>query len=132
MTDTTVNKANIGLKIIDFLTLFTKGVRQINSTEQLAKILAEYPALSEEDVEGHWKSWAFKLDDFIRIYFKDQALRGEAGFDDSPNTDFYDLPFYQRVSTYWTSRVFGEEVDQFWICHIEDVEETINYIKKSS
>ena len=104
----------IGLKIIDFLTLLNKGGRQID--------LTKYPALTIEDVEGHWKSWAFKLDDLMRIYFKEQ------GFDDHPNRDFEDLPFYHRVSIYWTSQVFGDDLD-YYTHHSEDVIETINYIK---
>ena len=61
--------------------------------------LIKYPALTLDDMNDNWKEWVFSLDSLIYTYFK------EEGFNDGVII-FKDLPFYQRVSTYWLSKVF--------------------------
>ena len=110
----------IGLKIIDFLTLL-KTLLENNFMGGEEVNLIKYPALTLDDMNDNWKEWVFSLDSLIYTYFK------EEGFNDGVII-FKDLPFYQRVSTYWLSKVFGGDFDCY-TQHSADVIETINYIK---
>ena len=111
------NRIHISRKIIDFLRLLTDSDDMFKNSDSID--LTKYPALNLEDInEGLWKDWAFKTEDLIISFFSI----------DGNNRTYENAPFYERTAMYIIGNVFGTP-NYPYDKHLEDVRETIEYLK---
>ena len=111
---------NVGEKIIDYLNLLNS--EDVNKDGYYID-LKKYPSLNIEDVNGYWKSWTFKLQKLFFIYF---------GTTSCIFLEYKDATFHDRTIMYLSETIFGDVDDYTYEKHLEDVEETIHYIRSRS